>query len=185
MQLEQDAALLGLERTMHRARRAAGIGEGLIALAATTGVVIADRQVAGHQKHLLPVLVDEGFCGEHAGFKPQQPAAAAAPVRLVQRTRQDLLLDAARVTRGHLPPRGHVEGMEFVVDLVHGHVGHSCLSDSGGRLRPCEFVGEVVAREHVVHERRSRIPVVAAERMPLGDEGRPEEWPLVTKVAPA
>jgi hypothetical protein len=57
MNFQQEATVLGFERTMQSARRAARIGVGRKALASITLFIVADSQVAGDEVHLLPIVV--------------------------------------------------------------------------------------------------------------------------------
>src|SRR5258706_2546459 len=106
---EQRAAGVRLERAVHRAGRAAGIGAGREILAALALRIVADRQIAVHQIDLLPIFVDEGLGGVGAGLEPEQARAAAAAMLLVQAAGQDLLLDAGRVAGRRLPAGAGVD----------------------------------------------------------------------------
>src|SRR5262245_45452891 len=58
---------------------------------------------------------------EDARRETQQPGTSAALVGFIERTGQDLLLNAARVARRRLPSALHVEDVKFVVFLVYTH----------------------------------------------------------------
>src|SRR5262249_54019672 len=113
MDLVEETAAVRFERAMNRAGRAAGIGSGGKALAALPHRIVADRQVAVDQVDLFPIFMDEGFGREDAGREPQQPRAAAAAPVLVERARQDLLLDAGWIAERRRPARAHVDAVEF------------------------------------------------------------------------
>src|SRR5437588_444892 len=119
--LEQQTATIRLERTVHRAGRAARIGARRKALAALPIRVVADRQITLDEIHLLPIIMHEGLGCVDAGLEAQQPCAAAVLLRLVERTGEDLLLDAGGIARRRLPAAAHVEPVEFEMRLVDGH----------------------------------------------------------------
>src|SRR5580692_4743005 len=84
---EQQAAVLGFERAMIRAGRAARVGHRPVTLAAPALFVIADGQVAGNQEHLFPVRMNEGRDRIDPGVEPQQAGTAAGLRLLVQSPR--------------------------------------------------------------------------------------------------
>src|SRR5258706_11943060 len=129
MDFEQQAALLGFERTMMNAGRAAGIGRAEEGLAALALRVAADDEIAGEEINLLPMIVHKGRRGVDARIEAQQPRAAAHLLPLVDVACEDLLLDARRIVRRRRPSRAHVECDEFQMGFVHRH-GRSlfCLS---------------------------------------------------------
>src|SRR5450755_3905731 len=97
-------------------------------------LIISDRQVAGEQKHFFPIFVNERRCRVDAWRKARQPGPAAALVGLVERSRQDLLLNTRGITGRSLPSLRHVEGVEFTMALVDGHLEFSWewLGDRSG-----------------------------------------------------
>ena len=121
MGLIQQTPAIRFERAMHRAGGSAGISAGRKALAASAFGIVADGEVAGYQIDFFPIFVDEGCCGENARRKAQQACAAAPPVFLVERARQDLLLDAGRIAGRSRPSGVHIHRVEFEMGLVDGH----------------------------------------------------------------
>src|SRR5258708_27759667 len=97
MDFEQQAALLGFERPVMNAGRAARIGRAEEGLAALALRVAADDEIAGEKINLLPMIVHKGRGGVAARIKAQQPRAAAHLLSLVDVARQDFLLDARRI----------------------------------------------------------------------------------------
>src|SRR6267154_2384542 len=87
--------------------------------------IVSDRQVAGEQKHFFPIFVNEWRCGVDAWREAQQSGPTAALVGLVERSRQDLLLNTRGIPGRSFPSLRHVEGVEFIVALVDGHLGFS------------------------------------------------------------
>src|SRR5690349_822254 len=84
-------------------------------------LIVSDRQVAGEQEHLFPIFVNERRRRVDAGCEAQQSGPTAALFDLVERSRQDLLLNTRRIPSGSFPSLRHVEGMEFVVGLIDSH----------------------------------------------------------------
>src|SRR5262249_41115096 len=110
--LVQQAALRGLERTVIDARRPACVARRLDEFDAPALRVIADDEITGHKVHLLPVIVHEGRGGVGAGREAQEPRAASHLARFVEVTGENLLLDAGRIARGRHPARVHVDALE-------------------------------------------------------------------------
>src|ERR1700730_6011340 len=94
MHLEQHASGLGLERAVLDPRWPARIGGRMKWLAALALGVIADNEVARHQIHLFPMVMDERGSGVDTGIEPQEPRPAPHLLRLVEIARKDFLLDA-------------------------------------------------------------------------------------------
>src|ERR1051325_1382459 len=130
MQLVQDAAALGGERTVLHARRTAGVGRGEGLLAAAALRVVADDEVAVHDVHLLPVVVHERLGRICARLDFQEARAAALLVGLVEIRGEDLLVEARRVARRALPAGIEIDFDELEMllglhpDLLHA----SCVS---------------------------------------------------------
>src|SRR5437763_7082513 len=120
MNLEEETTAVRFKRAVHGAGWATGIGARREILAAPALGVVADRQVALDQIHLFPILVHEGFGRVDSGLKAQQPRAAAALLRFVERAGEDLLLDAGRIAGRRLPAAAHVEAVEFEMRFVDG-----------------------------------------------------------------
>src|SRR5262245_12468660 len=80
--LVEDAAASGSERTVMHAGRTARISRGEALLPAFALLVVADYQVALHHVHLFPMVVNERLGGERARIDLQQPRAAAFLVLL-------------------------------------------------------------------------------------------------------
>src|SRR6266567_2564023 len=97
MDLEEQAAAVRLERTVHGPGRTAGIGAGRKALAALAFGIVADGQIALDQVDLFPVFVNKGRGGEDLGRETQEARTAAAPALLVERAGEDLLLYPGRI----------------------------------------------------------------------------------------
>jgi hypothetical protein len=77
--------------------RANGVGVVAKLLAALSVRIVADDQIAGEQKNLFPVLMDE-WCGrERAGLDAQQARAIAAPVVFIECAGDDFLFEAWRI----------------------------------------------------------------------------------------
>jgi len=89
--------------------------------------IVADGEVAGDQVDFFPIFVDERCGRENARRKAQQACAGAAPVFLVERARENLLLDAGRIAGRRLPPGIHIDAVEFEMGLVDGHQSSSSL----------------------------------------------------------
>src|SRR3984885_16211017 len=96
------------------ARRTACIGERLECLATLPVGIVADGQVALDQEDFLPVLVHEWRRRVGAGIEVQEARPASTLVFLVERARENLLLDTGRITGGNFPSGIHVERMEFI-----------------------------------------------------------------------
>jgi len=71
--------------------------------------------------------MNEGGGREHSRRKAQQPGAAAALAFLVERARQNLLLDPGRIAGWGRPAGVHVDAVKFEMGLVDGHGGRSSL----------------------------------------------------------
>src|SRR5262245_7280437 len=93
MEFEQQAAGLGLERTVISARRPARVCMRTEFLAAVAVRIVADDEIPGHEIHLFPVLVDEGRRRVRAGLEAKVARAESGLVRFVERTSQNLLFD--------------------------------------------------------------------------------------------
>src|SRR5262249_53619705 len=119
--LEQHAPGLGLERAVVDARRPARIGGRLKRLAALALRVVADDEGTRHQIPLLPMVVNEGGGGVHAGLEPQQARPAPHFSGLVEIACENLLLDAGRIASRRVPALVHVDGVKFEMRLVHWH----------------------------------------------------------------
>src|ERR1700694_3968769 len=88
-------------------------------------LIVSDPQGAGEQKHFLPKSVNDRRCRVDARREAQQPGPTAALVGLVERSRQDLLLNTRGIPGRSFPSPGHVEGVEFIMALVDGHLEFS------------------------------------------------------------
>src|SRR5262245_52867644 len=140
MDLEEQAAGVRFERTMVHARRPARVRRAGELLAAAPLGVVAHDQVPGEEIHLLPVLVDERSGGERAWLDPQQPRAAAAAVRLVEGTREDLLLESGRIARRNRETGLEIDGRELemlLVDCAHDHSFHPSVPGWIGLRQYC------------------------------------------------
>ena len=113
MELEQEAAAVGLERAVESAGRAAGECGGGEFFAAFAVFVVADDQIALEQVHLFPMIVDEGRGCIFAGNKAQDARAAAAFAVLVQIGHQDFLGDAVRIAFQRFKAAVHIERKKF------------------------------------------------------------------------
>src|ERR1700739_4204213 len=82
--LHQHAARHRFERAVKRTGRTAGVGVRLERFAAIALFVVADDQIAGKQKNLFPIFMNEWLGGVNARLKPQKTGAAAALVHLVE-----------------------------------------------------------------------------------------------------
>src|SRR5229473_79292 len=143
-------------------------------------LIVSDRQVAGEQKHFFPIFVNEWRCRVDAWREAQQSGPTAALVGLVERARQDLLLNARGIPGRSFPSLRHVERVEFVVGLVDSHW------DSPRRARRplgvgevglcADLVGQIITGQHPVEQRRYCIPVTAAEGMSLGNKSPVGRW---------
>src|SRR6201997_1389576 len=88
-------------------------------------LIVSDRQVAREQEHFFPIFVNERRCRVDTWREAQQSGPTAALVGLVERSRQDLLLNTRGIPSRSFPSLRHVEGMEFTVGLVDSHLGFS------------------------------------------------------------
>ena len=117
----KQAAAVGLERTVMR-RLAAGTrrsarsnGSPPLPLSSLPTTRSPENQI-----HLFPMIVHEGRRGVDAGRKAQAagvPAAHLAP--LVEIARENLLLNARRITRRRDPALIHVDLVKLKMRLVH------------------------------------------------------------------
>jgi hypothetical protein len=89
--------------------------------AALTALVAADRQTARYEVNLLPIVVNKRRSRVDARSKAEEPRAPSALGDLIQRTREDFLLDAGRITGQRLPADAQIELMELFVFFVDGH----------------------------------------------------------------
>src|SRR5436309_1391384 len=119
--LVEQAAAIRAERAMVGSRRPACVGEWLEYGPASAVLVVADGEIARDQEHLFPIIVHERLGRENARTDAQQPRAAAPLVALIQGSGEDLLLDSGRIAGGNLPAAFQIQGVEFVMCLVHGH----------------------------------------------------------------
>ena len=133
MQLEQEAPRFGLERAVSGTWGPACVGVRTVFRSAPAFLVIADDQIARYEVNLFPVVVHERLGGVYARRKAQVTRAKAALVLLVDRTRQNLLLDALRITRWHLPVLREIDGVKLLVLLGNGH----CVLLLNPRSRDC------------------------------------------------
>src|SRR5882757_9902086 len=83
--------------------------------------IVSDRQVAGEQQHFFPIFVNEPRCRVDACREAQQSGQTAALVGLVERSRQDLLLNTRGIPGRSFPSLRHVYFAEFIMALVDGH----------------------------------------------------------------
>src|SRR5438105_3029380 len=121
MNFVEQAAAVRTERSVMSARRAARIGECLEFGPAFAVRIVADGEIAGYQEHLFPIIVHERLRGENARPDSQQPRAAASLVCFIEGSGEDLLLDSGGIAGRDLPPAFHIEGVELIMCLVHGH----------------------------------------------------------------
>src|SRR3954470_17656002 len=108
MDLVQDAAPLGGERAMRRARRPACVGGREALLAAAPLLIVAHDQVALRDVDFFPVVVHEGLGRERARLDLEEPRTAAALVRLVEIRSEDLLIKPWRIPGRPLPTKFQV-----------------------------------------------------------------------------
>src|SRR5262245_29235360 len=120
----EEATAVRLERAVIDARRAAGIGRRLEALAALALGVVADNQIARDEVDLFPVVVHERRGCVHPRIEAQKPRAAAHLAGLVEIAGQRLLLNAGGVARRREPAVVHVDALELEMWLVERHVGN-------------------------------------------------------------
>src|SRR6185369_17517189 len=158
--LEQHAAALGLERTVIDAGRPARISGSLERLAAVTGCVVADDEIAGHEIDLLPVIVHERCCRVDAGVEAQEPRAATHLARLVEIARQYLLLDSGGVSGWRGPAFGHIDPQELQVGLVHRH-GFAPRRLMGSRENRSRSLSKPVVRAIIRIPPSSGIPMTS------------------------
>ena len=109
------------ERPVIDAGRAHRVGVARKFLPAAAVLIIADDQVARHQKDLLPIVVNERLGRIGAGREAQQPGTVAALGLLVEHAGDDLLLDTWRIAWQRLPAGAHVEGVKLPVTFVEPH----------------------------------------------------------------
>src|SRR5262249_25598672 len=83
--------------------------------------ITADDEIARHQIHLFPVVVDEWRGGIDAGIKPQQARPAPHLPGFVEIARKNLLLDSRWIADRCVPPLVHVDWMKFEMRFVHWH----------------------------------------------------------------
>src|SRR5690349_14561808 len=97
--LEQKTAGFRPERSVERARRAAGVSMGAEAYTALAVSVAPHDEITRDDVHLFPVFVHEGLGRMHARVEPQMTRAEAAFVLFVQESRENLLPDSVRIAR--------------------------------------------------------------------------------------
>src|SRR5262245_41272858 len=100
--IEQTPAIR-LERAVHGAGRAAGVGAGREVLAAISGSVVTDRQVTLDQIHFFPIFVDKRRGREDPRREAQETGSVAASPLLVKGAGEDLLIDTARISGRRQP----------------------------------------------------------------------------------
>src|SRR3974390_761515 len=164
MDLDQHTTGFRFERTVKRARRPAGISVRLEGFSPLAMLIVSNRQVAGEQEHFFPIFVNERRCRVDAWREAKQAGPTAALFGLVERSRQDFLLNTRGISSRSFPSLRHVEGMEFFVDLVDSHwnsprrvwrplgwwkSARSCTSHAG----------EIITGENPVEARRCCVPV--------------------------
>src|SRR6266571_2693680 len=121
MQLEQQAALVRLERPVQRARRAACIGVRTEPGAALAFLVVAHDQIARNEVDLFPVVMHEGFRGMDARREAQVASAKTALVFFVKKSCEHLLLDSRRVAGQVFPALVEVHFVELLVFFLNRH----------------------------------------------------------------
>jgi hypothetical protein len=119
--LEQQAPRFRLEGAVINAGRSHRVGVALKSLAAIAVCIVSDDQVPRYEEYLFPILVDERRSRINTGIEPQQARPISAPLRLVQASSDDFLLDAPRIAWRGLPPLTEVELEEFLMQLGIGH----------------------------------------------------------------
>jgi hypothetical protein len=97
--LEQEATVRRPEWAVINAGRTAGVGAGAIGPKSQPLPLIPHDEVSRQQEHLLPVVVHKRKSGVGAGLKPQQSRPIADLGILVERAREDLLLNAGRIAQ--------------------------------------------------------------------------------------
>src|SRR5262249_24479819 len=112
---------IGFERAVVDAWWPARIGGRVKRLAALAVSVVADNEVARHEIHLFPMVMDERSRGVDARFELQQARPAPHLSGLVEIARQNLLLNAAWIAGRRVPALVHVDGVKFEMRLVHWH----------------------------------------------------------------
>src|SRR5437868_3659592 len=128
MDLVEDAAALGGERAVVRARRPTGVGGRKTLLAAAALRIVADDEIALRDVDLLPVVVHERLGGVRAGLDLEESRAAAALFHFVEIGGEDLLVEPRRVARRPLPARIEIDADEFQVLLrFHADLLHASL----------------------------------------------------------
>ena len=82
---------------------------------------VADAEIAGKLKNLLPIFVFKRCRGERPRLKTKQSSPDAGPSALIQMTGKNLLLDARGVTGDILPAGSKIDLVEFAVrfEIVH------------------------------------------------------------------
>src|SRR5215469_11054400 len=117
-------------------------------------LIVSDRQVAGEQEHFFPIFVNERRCRVDTWREAQQSGPTAALVGLVERSRQDLLLNTRGISSRSFPSLRHVEGMEFCVDLIDSHWKFSSESLATAQVDESlvdhctDLVGEIITGEN-------------------------------------
>src|SRR5262245_26078562 len=108
MKFEQQTSVFGLERPVVDAGRPAGICGGMKLNPAIALRVAAHDQVAFGQINFFPMVMHEGFLGEHAGPDTQQARPAAALVHFIQIACENLLAESLFITGRCLPALAHI-----------------------------------------------------------------------------
>src|SRR5712691_11318352 len=119
--LEEDAAGLGLERAVHGAGRPAGVGVGKELFSVAAIFVVPDDEVSGDKVHLLPVFVDKWLGGKNSRSDAQKARTIAALAGFVERSGQDLVVDAGRVAGDWYPAVLQIHCKEFFVLFFDCH----------------------------------------------------------------
>jgi len=100
---------------MKGARWTASISERCIALTTFSLLVISNCQIAGDQKNLFPIFVDERLCSVDPRIEAKKARTRSSLIFFIQSSRQNFLLDAGGIARWHFPATGHIECVEFIV----------------------------------------------------------------------
>src|ERR1700677_3834805 len=121
MRFKEQAAGFGFVGTMDSARRAYGVGVAGELPSSFAAAVVANCQVAREQEHFFPVFVDEGRSSVDSGRETKEAGAGTAFGFFVERARDNLFLNAQRITGQRVPTLTHVESVEFFMSLIKSH----------------------------------------------------------------
>ncbi len=98
-------------------------------LASIPIAIIADNQIALHNKDFFPMVMNEGFLGKCSGSDAQNAGPAAGFIDLIEIAGKNLLQETRLVSGRSFPSMQHIDGEKFQMRLAmcHFHIPFSLL----------------------------------------------------------